>query len=111
MTSAVESQYQTPRLDFDEADSTPAPGVFEPLVNERVIACFLQVTPRRVLEMARKGHIPAHPLGSKRRTWRFRVSEISAHFSSAPAKQTGDKIHAAVPRILGRKGLGSRNNS
>jgi len=83
MTSPVESHYnQTPRLDFDEADSTPPLGAFEPLVNERVIACFLQVTPRRVLEMARKGHIPAHPLGSKRRTWRFRVSEVNARFGS-----------------------------
>ena len=84
MTSAVESHYnQISRLDFDEAASIPTIGPFEPLVDERVIARFLQVTPRRVLEMARKGQIPAHPLGSKRRTWRFRVSEVNARFGSA----------------------------
>jgi hypothetical protein len=30
--------------------------------------------------MARKGEIPAHPLGlGRRKTWRFRLSEIAAH--------------------------------
>ena len=84
MAKALESQYnQMPRFDFDEVNSSPLLGHFEPFVDERVIAGFLQVTPRRVLEMARKGQIPAHPLGSKRRTWRFRVSEVNARFGSA----------------------------
>lgn len=32
---------------------------YEPFVDEEVIARFLQITPRRVLEMARDGEIPA----------------------------------------------------
>jgi hypothetical protein len=40
---------------------------------------FLGLTKRRVLEMARNLELPGHSLGSgKRRTWRFRLSELSA---------------------------------
>lgn len=39
---------------------------------------FLCLRPRRVLELARQGVIPAYPLGQgKRRVWRFRLSEIA----------------------------------
>lgn len=56
-------------------------GQFEPFVDEHVIARFLDITPRRVLEMARVGEIPAHPIGSGiGKTWRFRISEIADHF-------------------------------
>jgi hypothetical protein len=41
-------------------------------------AAFLGLTRRRLLELARSGEIPAHPLGlGKRRTWRFRLSELA----------------------------------
>ena len=107
MAKAVESHYnQMPRFDFDEANSTSPLCPFEPFVDERVIAGFLQVTPRRVVEMARKGEIPAHPIGHARKTWRFRVSEVNSHFRSASEKQAGDNINSAVPGILGRKRLG-----
>ena len=40
---------------------------------------LLGITPRRLLEMARAGQVPAYPLGiGSRKTWRFRLSEISA---------------------------------
>lgn len=55
---------------------------FEPFVDEVVIARFLQLTPRRVLELARAGQIPSHPIGRTRKTWRFRLSEIEDHFSA-----------------------------
>jgi hypothetical protein len=43
---------------------------------------FLSLKPRRVLELARSGAIPAYPLGSgKRRVWRFRLSELAAALS------------------------------
>lgn len=79
-------------------------GSFEPFVDEHVIARFLQVTPRRVLEMAREGEIPAHPIGRIRKTWRFRVSEIDAHFS-AP-QHSGATMKPAVPVTRERKRLG-----
>jgi Helix-turn-helix domain len=63
-------------------------GGFEPFVDEDVVAEFLDIEPRRVLEMARKGEIPAHPIGGQRKTWRFRLSEIDAHFSHQNQKQT-----------------------
>jgi hypothetical protein len=39
---------------------------------------FLSLKPRRVLELARSGELPAYPLGTgKRRVWRFRLSELA----------------------------------
>jgi hypothetical protein len=49
----------------------------EPFVDATKAAEFLGLKPRRVLEMARAGQIPAYPLGDgARRTWRFRLTEI-----------------------------------
>jgi hypothetical protein len=49
----------------------------EPFVDATRAAEFLGIKPRRVLEMARLGQVPAYPLGTgARRTWRFRLSEI-----------------------------------
>jgi excisionase family DNA binding protein len=51
----------------------------ESFVDARRVAELLEIKRRRVLEMARAGQIPAHPLGTgSRKTWRFRLSEISA---------------------------------
>jgi len=86
----------TPWFGPVEVDPSVQLATFEPYVDEHVIARFLQITPRRVLEMARKGEIPAHPIGHTRKTWRFRLSEIDAHFST-PGKQADGKIGLAVP--------------
>lgn len=74
-----------PEQSCDQGYQPSSFGPFEPFVDEHIVARFLQITPRRALEMARKGEIPAHPIGRTRRTWRFRISEIDAHFS-APKK-------------------------
>ena len=51
----------------------------EPFVDAGETGRFLQLRPRRVLELARQGVIPAYPLGSgSRRVWRFRLSEVAA---------------------------------
>jgi hypothetical protein len=51
---------------------------FEPFVDATRAAEFLAVTPRYLLGLARRGDIPAHPLGScPRKVWRFRLSELS----------------------------------
>jgi hypothetical protein len=53
--------------------------VLESFVNAARAAEFLAIKPRWLLELARAGKIPAHPLGDgKRRVWRFRLSEIAA---------------------------------
>jgi hypothetical protein len=93
LTTAAEGR-NNPATDF---------GGFEPFVDEVVIARFLQLTPRRVLEMARAGEIPRHPIGDgPRKTWRFRLSEIDAHYS-AGRKPSGVKLASAVPGATRRK--------
>jgi excisionase family DNA binding protein len=51
-------------------------------VDAGVVAEFLGVARETVLALARRGELPAHalPTGEKRlrRTWRFKLSEISA---------------------------------
>jgi excisionase family DNA binding protein len=42
-------------------------------------AAFLSITRRRILDLARAGKLPGHPIGSgARRVWRFRLSELAA---------------------------------
>jgi len=56
----------------------------EPFVDAVETGRFLQLRPRRVLELAREGVIPAYPLGTgSRRVWRFRLSEVAAALRTA----------------------------
>jgi helix-turn-helix protein len=89
----------------DQAEQPAYIGNFESYVDEHVVARFIQLAPRRVLEMARRGEIPAHPVGRTRKIWRFRISEIDAHFSmlKKPVRVT---MAAAVPGTQERKRLG-----
>ena len=80
-------------------------GDFEPFVDEHVVARFLHLTPRRVLEMARDGGLPAHPIGRTRKTWRFRISEIDARFST-PKRPVVVTMPVAVPGTRKRNQLG-----
>jgi hypothetical protein len=46
-------------------------------------AKFLQLTTRRVKDLARAGRIPAHPIGDgSRKVWRFLLSELYQHMVS-----------------------------
>ena len=55
----------------------------EPFVDAVEAGEFLRLRPRRVLELARQGVIPAYPLGQgRRRVWRFRLSELAAAIGS-----------------------------
>jgi hypothetical protein len=55
----------------------------EPFVDQDVAAKFLSVKPRRLLELARAGKIPAFPLGDgERRVWRFKISLLAAAMES-----------------------------
>ena len=42
----------------------PVGDAIEPLVNADTVAEFLQVSPRRILELARRGVLPGYPLGT-----------------------------------------------
>src|SRR5664279_4568900 len=92
-----------PVIGSTKAVRDPQWGPYEPFVDEHVVASFMGIEPRRVLEMARKRLIPAHPIGGKRKTWRFRISEIDAHFSIRGEKQSPDTIVSAVPGTHERK--------
>ena len=65
----------------------------EPFVDAVQAGEFLRLRPRRVLELARRGVLPAHPLGvGQRRVWRFRLSELA----SAVCSRSVDCQDAAV---------------
>ncbi len=55
------------------------PEAQERFVDAVRAAEFLSLRPRHVLELARAGKLPGHPIGSgARRVWRFRLSELAA---------------------------------
>jgi hypothetical protein len=55
------------------------PTAPEPFVDAVEAGRFLGLRPRRVLELARRGALPAYPLGDgARRVWRFRLSELAS---------------------------------
>jgi len=56
-----------------------ASNMFENFVDADEAGKFLSLTRRRVLDLARAGHLPGHPIGNgAKRVWRFRLSEIAA---------------------------------
>lgn len=59
------------------------PEALEHFVDADEAAKFLSLTRRRILELARAGKLPGHPIGEgARRVWRFRLSEIADAVSS-----------------------------
>lgn len=51
----------------------------EPFVDVEKASEFLSLRPRRIMELARKGTLPAYPIGAgRRRVWRFRLSELAS---------------------------------
>jgi helix-turn-helix protein len=89
----------------------------EPFVTADDVAEHLKVKRRQVLEMRRKGIIPAHPLGTgkHRKVWRYRISEVDAAVLSGARKpsasnEEGDLAGSTTRRTMpvgsprGRKG-------
>ena len=61
----------------------------ERYVDAVVAAEFLSLKPRRILDLARSGLVPGHPLGNgTRRVWRFRLSELEAALSPSGANSS-----------------------
>ncbi len=59
------------------------PEAPERFVDADEAARFLSLTRRRVLDLARAGRLPGHPIGDgARRVWRFRLSEIAASITA-----------------------------
>ena len=63
--------------DSPEYMVTPRISVVEHYVGASEAAKFLSIHSRTLTQMARRGDIPAHPLGNgQRRVWRFLLSEL-----------------------------------
>lgn len=59
----------------------------EPFVDAAKAAEFLNLRPRRLLQLARQGFIPAYPIGDgQRRVWRFRLSELASALAARAIK-------------------------
>ena len=56
---------------------------FEPTLTSHQAAQLLNIHPKTLQRMARKGQIPAHRIGD---LWRFRASELDAWFRSRVIK-------------------------
>ena len=74
----------------------------EPYVTADDIAEHLKLTRRQVLEMTRRGLIPAHPLGvgEHRRVWRYKLSEVEAAIASGvrkPSTTSENSVLAEMP--------------
>jgi hypothetical protein len=65
-------------------------GEIEQLADADAAAEFLQVSPRRIRQLARRGVVPGYPLGSgPRHLWRFRLSELALLCSQAGYNASG----------------------
>jgi excisionase family DNA binding protein len=73
----------------------------EPFVTADDIAEHLKVTRRQVLEMARKGLIPAYPLGvgEHRRVWRYKISEVDAAIAAGTRKRSTSNEVGALAQM------------
>jgi hypothetical protein len=89
--------------------------VIEPFVDAIQGAEFLGIRPRRLLEMARAGKIPGHPIGhGKRKTWRFRLSELAEAMAQEKPMLTlhkGSIIDSSSPRRTESEELGDSRAS
>ena len=56
----------------------------EPYVTADDLAAHLKITRRQVLEMTRRGVIPAHALGvgQSRHVWRYKITEVESAIAS-----------------------------
>jgi hypothetical protein len=80
------------------------PPALEPFVTAKEAAAFLRIASRRLLEMARSGQLPAHPIGcGKRHTWRFRLSELAQAIVSSKPPRTSATIFAGRPSVPGQE--------
>jgi excisionase family DNA binding protein len=79
------------------------PETPEAFVDADQAAKFLSLTRRRILELARAGKLPGHPIGDgARRVWRFRLSELAAAVSSTEKSwfASRQKTSMVQPKVL-----------
>jgi excisionase family DNA binding protein len=71
----------------------------ERFVDADEAAKFLSLNRRRILELARAGKLPGHPIGAgTRRVWRFRLSELANAVSAAQGSGFSSRRKASMVR-------------
>lgn len=87
------------------------PQDLEPFVSADEAAKFLSLTRRRVLDLARAGKLPGHPIGDgERRIWRFRLSELAAAVVSTQKSGFASRAEARMVRPQPLSGLAGMEN-
>jgi len=78
------------------ADSFP----LETYVTADDIAAHLKITRRQVLEMTRRGVIPAHALGvgQSRHVWRYKITEVESAIASGICKPASNSNNDNLAR-------------
>ena len=86
-----------PENPYCDSGSSP-PTLIEPFVSPQEAAQFLAVTPRYLLELARRGLAGAYPMGtgSQRKIWRFRLSELATAITTANARTTDSQPRVKI---------------
>jgi hypothetical protein len=75
------------------------PETPEGFVDADEAAKFLFLTRRRILELARGGKLPGHPIGDgARRVWRFRLSELTAAVTASAKSEFTSPARASMVR-------------
>src|SRR5690349_4460579 len=86
INNSSHSSSVVPLKQFEGSERLTSPNSFqqpEPFVDAEKAGEFLSLRPRRVLELAREGLIPAYPIGAgKRKVWRFKLSDLAHSISS-----------------------------
>ena len=60
---------------------------------------FLSLTRRRVLDLARAGRLPGHPIGDGPRcVWRFRLSELATAIVATPKSGFTSRMRTRIVR-------------
>jgi len=100
-TAYVPGFSYNPRLTEQADTSEVEPSALEPFVSAARAARFVDVTRRYLLVLARKGIAGAYPLGTgtKRKIWRFRLSELASSIARGADPQNA--------RIVRSSGSGS----
>ena len=85
------------------------PETLEGFVDADEAGKFLSLTRRRILELARAGKLPGHPIGDgARRTWRFRLSELAAALAKNVFTSQDDPA-IRNPSVRQRRGFGEQS--
>jgi len=85
------------------------PEALEAFVDADEAGKFLSLNRRRILELARAGKLPGHPIGEgARRVWRFRLSELANTLAKNVFTSQNDPAIRSPTGAPRRAALGAR---